>query len=157
MKKKQTILLSVILAVLVTAGVTVFAVSNYGSEEDPLITKSYLDEVLRPQLEAELKKELEDAADRMRSSTPGEFTELELSAGQTLKCSAGCELLLRSGTAQAVGESSPALLDTTDGGSLFAGGEVPSFHLCVAAEEGCGLIAGSGGCVVLVSGGYTAE
>ena len=38
------------LAILLAVGVTVYAAANYGSQEDPLITTSYLDSVVQPEL-----------------------------------------------------------------------------------------------------------
>ena len=138
------------LTLVVLAGVTAYAVSNYGSQSDPLITKSYLDKVLQPKLEAELNTQLTAAADKLRSSTPGEFTELTLSSGQTLRCNAGGELLLRSGSAKALG----SLADTTGGSSVAEGSSLTSNHLYMCAEDSSGLSA-SGSVTVLVSGSYS--
>lgn len=144
--------LVIILTVLVIAGATVYAVSNYGSQSDPLITKSYLDKVLQPKLEAELDTQLKSAEDRMRGSTPGEFTELSLSSGQNLRCSAGGEFLLCSGSAKALG----SLADTTAGSSVADGGSLTANHLYMSAEDSGGLSA-SGSVTVLVSGSYSVE
>ena len=142
--------LIIVLTLVVLAGVTAYAVSNYGSQSDPLITKSYLDQVLQPKLEAELNTQLTAAEDRMRSSTPGEFTELNLSSGQTLRCNTGGELLLRSGSAKALG----SLADTTAGSSVTDGNNLSTNHLYMCAEDSGGLSA-SGSVTVLVSGSYS--
>ena len=143
MKKKKMRMILIALAVLLLAGAGVYAATSYGSESDPLITKSYLDKVLQPQLEAEL-----DAA--LGESEPGEFDELKLGAGQSVLCGAGGELLLRSGSAKSVG----SLADTTGGGSVSAGAAITANHLYMAAENGGGLTA-SANAVVLVSGSYS--
>ena len=150
MKKTGRRILIAALAVLVLAGVTAYAVTNYGSESDPLITKSYLDGVVQPKLEAELGRALDAAEQELQSSRPGEFTELSLKAGQSLSCTAGSEFLLRSGSAKALG----ALADTTGGVSVSADAALTASHLYMAAENGCGLTA-SADAVVLVSGSYT--
>ena len=152
MSKTHKIVLIAVLAVLLCAGITAFAVTNYGSKEDPLITKSYLDSVVQPQLEKELQEQVNAAEKELRSSVPGEFTELNLKAGQKITCSLGGELLLRSGSASAVG----SLADTTDGGTLSAGGALKANHLYLAAEDGSGLSMSAAG-AVLVSGSYTLE
>lgn len=141
------------LCVIVLAGVGVYAATNYGGETDPLITKSYLDSVVQPKLEAELDTALDDAESALLESAPGEFTELKLSAGQTLSCAAGGELVLCSGSAKTVGE----LADTTAGSSVAAGSSAAANHLYVAASAGSGMTASSGGAVVLVSGSYTVK
>lgn len=150
MRKTHKIIFVSVAAVLLLAGITVYAVTNYGSETDPLITKSYLDEVVQPELERELEERLNDAADQLQRSVPGEFTELKLSSGQSIACSAGGELLLCSGSAKAAG----TLADTTDGGSAADGTALTANHLYLAAEDGSGLTAG-GSATVLVSGSYT--
>ena len=146
--KKRIFVLA--LTVLVLAGVGVYAATNYGSESDPLITKSYLDKVVQPQLEQELDAALDGAQGELHSSAPGEFTELTLSAGQKVLCGAGGELLLRSGSAKTVGQ----LSDTTAGSAVSGGSTVTANHLYLAAEADSGFAA-SGSAVVLVSGSYT--
>ena len=150
MSKARMRSLVIALTVVELAGVTAYAVTNYGSQSDPLITKSYLDKVLQPKLEAELNTQLVAAENRLRSSTPGEFTELSLSSGQTLRCNAGGELLLRSGSATALG----SLADTTAGSSLAEGGALTANHLYLCAEDNSGLSA-TGSVTVLVSGSYS--
>lgn len=152
MQKTKMRALVILLTVLVLAGATVYAVSNYGSQSDPLITKSYLDQVLQPKLESELKEQLTAAEDRMRGSTPGEFTELSLSSGQSLRLSTGGEVLVCSGSAKALG----VLSDTTAGSSLAEGGSLTANHLYVATEDSSGLSA-SGSVTLLVSGSYSLE
>ena len=142
--------LVIVLTLAVVAGATVYAVSNYGSQSDPLITKSYLDKVLQPKLEAELNTQLKTAEEQLRGSTPGEFTELSLSSGQTLRCNAGGELLLRSGSAKAL----CSLADTTAGSSVAEGSSLTANHLYMCAEDSGGLSA-SGSVTVLVSGSYS--
>lgn len=152
MHKTNMRLLVIVLTLVVVAGATVYAVSNYGSQSDPLITKSYLDQVLQPKLEAELETQLKAAEDQMRSSTPGEFTELSLSSGQSLRCSAGGAFLLCSGSAKALG----SLADTTAGSGVADGGSLTANHLYMCAEDSGGLSA-SGSVTVLVSGSYNIE
>ena len=139
------------LAVLLLAGVTAYAATNYGSKDDPLITKSYLDEVMRPEIERELQTKLDTAAADMLRSAPGEFTRAELQAGQTLYCAAGCQLLPVSGYVSAAG----ALADTTAGSAVVAGTVLSPNHLYLATEDGG--VSASGAAAVLVSGAYRIE
>ncbi len=152
MKNKRIIISMLVVLVLLLAGVAIYAADSYGSQSDPLITKSYLDSVVQPQMEAELKQQLSDAAAQMRSSTPGEFAELTLTAGQTLRCGAGCEILLRSGSASAAGE----LADTTAGAGVSAGSALSANHLYAAVNDSSGITAGSS-VKALVSGVYSVE
>ena len=150
MSKTHKRILAAVLAVLLLAGISAYAAVKYGTKEDPLITKSYLDSVVQPELEKELKSQLDLAETELRSSVAGEFTELSLTSGVSVKCNAGGELLLRSGGARALG----SLVDTTAGSSVSAGAALTLNHLYLAAEDGSGLTASSGA-AVLVSGSYS--
>ena len=140
-----------VLVVLLLAGVAAYAAANYGSREDPLITKSYLDEVVKPQLESDLQERLDAATAEMLTSVPGEFARVELAAGQTLRCGVGTQLLPVQGSLTAAG----ALADTTAGSAVAAGEDLDANHLYLATEEG-GISAG-GAATVLVSGTYLVE
>ena len=100
MKKKKILIPVCVIAVLLVLGVAAFAAGNYGSAEDPLIARSYLDSVVRPELENSLKTELNDAVSDMRSGS-GDFSLLVLSKGQSVRCEIGCEILPRLGSAVA--------------------------------------------------------
>ena len=151
MKEKTLKWIIAALAVLLLAGVTAYAATNYGSKDDPLITKSYLDEVVKPELESELQSKLDAAASNMLRSAPGEFAKVELQAGQTLRCAAGCQVLPVSGSVSAAG----AFSDTTAGAALAAGAALPPNHLCLATEDGG--VSAAAAATVLVSGTYRIE
>ena len=78
-----------------------------------------------------------------------------LSAGQTLSGEAGCELLLRSGSAVCVADSAgvPGMVDATSGGSVNGGGALQVNHLyLMPAPAG---VRASSEAAVLVRGGYS--
>ena len=149
---KIKIIICVLLALCAIAGITVYAAYNYGTKDDPLITKSYLDEVLTPELMAEFNAQL-DAAEG--SSGDGVFTVVTLSKGQTVKCQVGCEIMLRIGAAYASGPDSPVLVDTTEGTTLENGGALVKNHLYMATIVNNGLTATADVTKVLISGEYT--
>ncbi len=154
MSKKQLTALVVVLAVLLVAGAAVYSATAYGTESDPLVAKSYLDEVLRPELEAELQTSLDAAAGEMRAAN-GEFTLLSLNNGQSVTCAVGCEILLRLGSARASGASEPALVDTTAGATVSNGTALSANHLYLVSIAGNGFTAAQNGTAVLISGSYT--
>lgn len=153
-KKKKTLIICLAAAVLVLAGVTVYAATSYGTESDPLITKSYLDEVLLPELEESFQQELDSA---LAGSGGGSFTVLTLSKGQTVTCEVGCEILLRIGTASVVAGDTPGLVDTTTAGTLNNGGALTANHLYMVTIKGHGITATANTVKVLISGSYTVE
>ncbi len=151
MKEKTLKIIIALLAVLLVAGVTAYAATSYGSKDDPLITKSYLDEIVRPQMENELREKLDAAADDMLRSAPGEFSQVELESGQTLLCAAGSQLLPVRGTVTA----SAVLTDTTEGKTSSATAALNQNHLYLATELTG--VSADGGATVLVSGTYRVD
>lgn len=158
MTKTRKIVLAVTIGVLILAlgaGIGAIAASSYGTQDDPLVAKSYLDNTLTPKLQQQFQTQLDNqvqALEQKISSSGGSFSVVNLSAGQTLSCSGGCEIILRSGNASASGSS--GLSDVTDGQALSVGSALAANHLCVAASQGDGVYSSSGA-VLLVRGGYT--
>lgn len=151
MKEKTMKILIAVLAVLLLAGVTAYAATSYGTRDDPLITKSYLDDVVRPQLERELQTKLDDAASDLLRSAPGEFQSVLLRRGDSLQCAVGCQILPVNGTFTADG----AMVDTTLGLEIEAGTTLSLNHLYLATED-AGVTA-SGAATVLLSGSWRAD
>ena len=144
------------LVILLAAGITAYAVTNYGSEDDPLITKSYLDSVVQPELERMLQAELEDALEDVQSGS-GEFTLLTLNNGQQVTGAVGTELVLRVGSAGAYAYDSAdtALIDTTSAAALMNGAALAANHLYMVTIAGNGFTAAQNNTKVLISGDYT--
>ena len=168
---------------LVTAALVLVAVAagQQGSQADPLITLSYLQQQITPEIlsqvdekitarEDELEKKLsavaEQYAKQVEDMLSGEsasepssdgtsvYQVVNLSAGQVLTGEAACEFLLRSGTALCVSDSSPGLIDMSDGSTLANGGALKANHLYLGTIEGRGIKA-STAVTVMVRGGYT--
>ena len=157
MTKRRMRAIIIGLVLLLAAGVTAYAVTTaYGSREDPLITKSYLDEVVRPELEKTVQAELEMALSEARSGS-GEFTLLTLSAGQTVTCAVGTELLPRFGTAKAYAYDSAdvALVDTTNASTVMSGTTLSANHLYMVTILGNGFTAAADNTKVLIAGEYS--
>ena len=165
-------------AIVLTAVVVVGAFSASaagGDQSDPLVTLSYLTQVVTPELmekvdeqvaanEQALTDKINTAIDEyskqmeqaLGQGTGGSaaYVSVTLSAGQALYPAAGSELLLRSGGAKVSAGTPPVLLDTTGGSSLDIGGALKANHLYVAPLDGVKLTASSA-TVFLVRGAYT--
>lgn len=187
--------------VLVFMGVIAIA-AEYGGQDDPLVSLSYINSVFAPELQQQIDKKVEKqisafsnqvdtklasysdnvdkkiaefvaenasfAAERevldsiaqtvaSRVGSQGNtasFALVKLSAGQTLRCSVGCEVLLRLGSAVCVSTGTPGLIDTTDAKNLPGGSALSKNHLYLCTVDGRGVSAPSGA-TVLVRGGYT--
>ena len=181
MKKKsvRTVMCFLLVGTVLAAFVAMAA--GVGSQGDPLVTLSYLndtfmgkvlervDEKLEDRNEVMLR-EVEQAVDlaqrdllgqiggNVTGSTGGvavSYTAVELISGQTLYGDAGCEVLVRSGSAVCVAfdKTTPGLVNTTDGGSVNNGGTLKTNHLYMMPAS-CGVQA-SGTVTLLVRGVYT--
>lgn len=153
---KKTVISLIALAVILLAGIGVYAAGNYGTKDDPLITKSYLDAVVKPELQKQLQTELNDAVNELRGGS-GEFTVVTLYNGQTVSCGVGTEIVPRLGSVKANGASAPALIDTTTGNSISAGTVLSANHLYMVSIEGNGITAAADNTKVLISGVYTVQ
>lgn len=142
MKKWHVIVLLLAVAVL-AGGLGAYAAGTAGTQGDPLISMSYLDDVLAPsirsaytsRIESEAR-ELEESVQNSLADAAGAFEAVSLAEGEGTPCPAGTQLLFRSGTAAATA----ALTDLTTGESLAAGSALTANHLYLATDD-CELIA----------------
>ena len=119
MKKKTLITIALVAVLAMVAAVTVYAVANYGSREDPLVTSSYLQDVVQPRMEDAYRSTLNGAIGEMEeqfadqvAAAGGTYVLVTLDNGQTLTGRAGTEVLMRSGAA-AVTQSAARRLPLT--------------------------------------------
>jgi len=124
-------------AALVLAVVLSFAAGRYvraaagapGSEADPLVTQSYVDQYTQ-------------------------WRVVSLEAGQKLIAQGGTEIILRAGTAKAIASPSGGLADVTAGRDLGQGVAIASNHLLIVPRsDGRGVQAVSA-VVLLVKGPF---
>lgn len=166
-KQKFTIAVSVLLLVVFVAGVSVaVATSSFGSQIDPLVTMSYLNQTVKNDIENQLDSAIDQASAELSALLDAKLADIQdgdnafklvtLSSGQTLTCSAGTELMLRIGTAVSTGDDSPRLIDTTDGTSVSSSGtSLTTNHLYMVTIAGNGIKATAGTTKLLVRGTYT--
>ena len=144
-------------ALLVLAGRTAIAHTasgGAGSQSDPLVTLSYLTGTFTGQV-----MERVDQLIAQRDGQPGGgqalsglYTAVTLSAGQTLRGEAGCEVLLRSGGASCAASGAPGLVDTTSGNTISGGAQLQANHLYLMTDSRA--VTASDRAVLLVRGGY---
>ena len=131
--KKMLITLLVVAMLFGTVGaVTLFATPGDGA--DPIITLSYIENVLKGQLS---------------------FKVVNMTNGQSLTGKAGTEIVLRMGNAKVFTTAKGGVADLTAGKDLFNTVAVPAnHHLVVPVADGRGIKA-YGNVIVLVKGDYT--
>jgi hypothetical protein len=174
MKRKIVIGMVVLAAVVLISGASYLAFATPGTQADPFITLSYLTEVFRPQVMADVEKaeneltekfeariaELESALQAGQGG-PGQaaagsaerFSVVTLRNGQSLTCSVGTEIMLRIGTAAGTG-SAPALVNYTTGSTLSSGTDLTPNHMYLVTIEGNGIRATADTVRVLVRGSH---
>lgn len=140
MRIKRDILKMALTGVLCASLFAAMAVSaaTPGDESDPLISKSYIDSQIIPYVD--------------KAST---FSVVTLPQGSVLVGEAGCELILRMGTATVIATEKGGLCDTTIGGDWPNGSAVPSNHnLIVPLSDGRGISADTD-VILMVKGSYS--
>ena len=163
MKHRWPIRLAAGALVAGTLSLAALAAGSQGSQTDPLISLSYLTDQFTPSIlqqvdekiaarEDALTQQLEDAAEGSDASG-GVYQVVTLSQGQTLTAGSSCEILLRSGTAVCVSDTSPGLVDMTAATTLAGGGTLTANHLYLATIEGRGVTA-STAVTLMVRGDY---
>ena len=147
-------------------GTGVALAAGAGSESDPLVTLSYLNETVLPKLkqdveasaetrQAELTTQFNQIAAQGGGGTSASYTVVTLNAGQRMNLDLGAEVMLRVGSAAAGAEVNPALVDVTTGGNLNSGEGLVQNHLYMATMTDHYITAGGSTVKVLVRGGYS--
>ncbi len=140
MKNRWLIRVGCVAAVVLLSMTCVAGAGNVGSEADPLVTYSYVNETFK---------------NEVISDANGGFVLVTLNKGQVLNGEIGTEVLLRVGTAQCMAKSSPGLIDTTDASTINDGTALKKNHLYMMTIEDRGVKATASTVKVLVRGSYT--
>lgn len=135
-----------------------------GTTEDPVVTKSYVDQ----QIQQALKGGGGTSTNPTQPSTPStseqpsqgadEVKNVALKPGKLLIADAGTEFIVRSGHAVIYTEVASGVADLTDGKDLLNGQAAPKNHLLSFPREGRGIQVKEGSqsnLIVMVRGGYT--
>ena len=163
-KKNRWFLRAVVLLAL--SGIlstTVSLAAEAGSEGDPLVTLSYLNDTFLNTILTKVDQKIaarnsqiaQQLGGQSTSGTAATFTVVTLSKGQVLTGDIGCEAMLRVGTASCVSPSSPGLIDESAAVTLNNGGALVQNHLYMMTIEGRGVKATAATTKLLVRGTYT--
>jgi hypothetical protein len=139
--------------------------SQPGTADDPVVTKSYVDQQIQKALTGGTSTAPVATATPSPSSAPtapttsgNESVIVDVKPGQTLIASAGAEFIVRAGKAVIYSQDANGVADLTDGKDLANGVAAPSNHLLSFPRDGRGITVQTGqtlGLVVMVRGGYT--
>lgn len=182
MKKWGICAAALLLAVTLALGAVVFAAQAYSSADDPLISLSYINEVLLPKIVELIEKNNrgEDIGDEIVTTpaettvteppveypdgtvhTDGYYAVVQLQAGETIYASVNaCEVIVRAGSTTVcspftVRYEEQGLSDTADGKELYDGESIPQNHVVlIPRDDGRGITCGEGGAWLMVRGDY---
>lgn len=144
--------------------------SQPGTAEDPVVTKSYVDQQIQKALSgggattpAATATPVPNATNAPVATTnpttsSNESEIVDVKPGQTLIASAGAEFIVRAGKAVIYSKDANGVADLTDGKDLLNGVSAPQNHLLSFPRDGRGITVQEGqtlGLVVMVRGGYT--
>ena len=175
---KRSNRIAAVVGVLILVSVTLvgaFSVSATGGEQvDPLITLSYLTQVVKPELLGKVDEKVQaneqallgkvdtaiaDYTKKMEEALGGTggdgavYKEVTLAKDELLCPGAGVEILVRTGTAKVLSGSVPVLHNITSGATVGIGGSIQANYLYVVPLEGA-VIAAMTDCTMLVRGEY---
>lgn len=122
-----------------------------GSSEDPLITLSYVEDILMPQV----KSYVESKLGSVEAGTGSVFEVVNLKKGQTVIAAKSTEFILRMGSASIVATKKGGISDVTAGIDLQNGSQMPANHLLIVPlDDGRGLTMQTDG-IVMIRGNYS--
>lgn len=154
-KSTKVTLIGVLLSVclLICGGLVVS--SEPGGADDPVVTKSYILDIVIPEIKAYIDERFGIAAtEGATTSHANTFTVVNVPAGKTVTCEAGTELILRMGKGTVIATQKGGIADTTVGYDLANGVEMPANHLLIVpVADGRGFQA-EADVIVMIKGGY---
>ena len=129
--KRNIIIVMVISLVLILGFTMVYAANTPGTSEDPIVSKSYVDNALS-------------------------YKPLELKKGQSLFGGEGCEVIVRGGFVTALAPKD-GLADVTAGSEIKQGFLAPANHLLIISREDGRGVKAQENSWILVRGKYTVQ
>lgn len=161
-RMKKSVIVFLLIITTLTLGVS--ADAEYSTADDPLVSKSYVNDVLGPQIMAQVLEKIESEYVKLSdisSVAAGQYNVVTLSKNQTLMSKSVCELILLNGSATALITSSTnvqngeGLIDMTDGAVVTNGTLIKNNHyIIIPKTDGRGLVVTSDNVTVLVRGEY---
>ncbi|MGI6776480.1 MAG: hypothetical protein ACOX7R_00175 [Acetivibrionales bacterium] len=169
--KLHAVIIIVLVLTFMTVPIVQAVTADPGSEDDPIVSKSYVDEQVE-----ELEDKVDELTDMVRELTKkiqvlesngpqgntaggSKFEVLRLTQGQQLIAGESAEIIVRYGNAVAIsGINGDGLSDITSdqGGDLFTGDPIPVNHLLlVSRDDGRGLVAEGKEVFLLIRGEYS--
>ncbi len=135
--------LVIVFSVFAVTVVATAAADTPGTEGDPIVTKSYVDNQI--------------ARISSGGTASATYTVVEVSAGQKLLGKSGTEIILRSGEATAIDNGANGVSDITAGKDLMTGQSVGQNHLLLVPKDDGRGIQATTDLFVMVRGAYSIQ
>jgi hypothetical protein len=153
MNKKRIVSMILIISVIIVT----FSIYNKtsadatavqpGSVDDPMVSKSYVDEQVKQQVAAQINTQVAAAIEKLKKDLPTSsgssggagLTVVQLAAGQTLLAGAGSELIVRTGFVKAVGTDGNGIPDVTGGKDIAINSAIALNHLLIFPTDKRGI------------------
>lgn len=156
MKKNKRFRFGIVTMVCFVLCMFTVVLAEPGTEDDPLISKSYIENQVIPRLEQFIESRISEIRSG-GSAAADTFKVVEAQSGQEIICSAGTELILRMGKATIIATEKGGIADTTAGYDLANGTAMPANHLLIVpVGDGRGIRA-TENVIVMIKGGYTVK
>ena len=158
-KKLKTVLIVTAICALIS---TVMAYASPGDSNDPLVTLSYITDVLMPDIDSRIEQKVSGAVNS--SSTPpsastqtsgDSFTLVNVKANYKLIGGEGTEFVLRSGKGIIVATNQGGVADLTAGIDLSNGTPIPVNHHLLSPRNDSRGMKFTSDAIVLVKGAYS--
>ncbi len=127
-----------------------------GTDQDPLVTKSYVDEAIN-KLAAKIGNGGQPGEQPGDPAAAPSLRVVSVAAGERLIASEGTEIILRTGTATVIGSAAGGIPDLTAGKDLANNTAVPANHLLLFPRSDQRGIKATSSIVVMVRGEYSVE
>ena len=151
------------------------ALAASGDKDDPLVTVSYLEQTVIPDVVSQVESKMETRQKELSqqlseqiaqyeqevaqagagTGSSASYTLVTLTSGQTMALDVGCEVMLRVGNATVKAATSPALVDVTTGGTVESGTSLTKNHLYMSTIADRTIEPAAETVKLLVRGGYS--
>ena len=153
-KSKKAFTAVCVFLCLMIGAVAVYAATP-GSDGDPVVTKSYVDNAIKNVLSR--IGESSNSNSGTSTSTAASYEIVNLKEGQKLSGNEGTEIILRSGKATAIDNGANGVSDLTAGTDLRTGNPIQANHLLLIPRADGRGVAASTDVYLMVRGGYSID
>lgn len=144
---KNLVIGAIVLGITIS-GISIFAAP--GDENDPIISLSYINEKLKPKLNAYI----DEKVIKVEAENGEKFVVISVNKGEKFYADEGTEFILRMGSGKIIATQKGGIANVTEGIDLPNGAAVPAnCLLIVPVDDGRGFEA-TADVLVMVKGGY---